>query len=215
MNEHTPSAKLVKPYGHGLGGSDGPQRRPPTTAADGLPRRRFTADELRAMEQAGILGPEERVELIGGDIVVMSPKGRIHEILRSELVVFWLRNGPRNLKMATESPLRLSDDYEPVPDIIVYPANLVAPDVRPETVLLVVEVSDTTLAYDRKRKSVYYAAAGVREYWVINAQNRVTTVFRQPTAEGYASVTDIGPAERIAPEAAPELQVVLAALPEG
>ena len=99
-----------------------------STHGDGI-RRRFTADEFERMARADILDHDERLELIEGDIHVMSAKGRRHEVLRSELLLAWARR-PSILKIATETPLRLSDHTEPVPDLSVYPRHLVAPDVR-------------------------------------------------------------------------------------
>ncbi|MDX2257315.1 MAG: Uma2 family endonuclease [Hyphomicrobiaceae bacterium] len=195
--------------------SDGPHRRAPTQAADGLPRRRFTADELRAMEVAGILGDEERVELIGGDIVVMSPKGRHHEILRTEIFLYWVRRGPTDLKISSEAPLRLVDDTEPVPDLVVYPASLVMPDVRAATALLVVEVADSSLNKDHRYKAPVYAASGVPEYWVINAVERTTTIYRDPGPDGYATRLEAGPADTLVPHLAPGLALRPLEIPEG
>lgn len=185
-------------------------------AANGGTRRKFTVDEFERLARQGILDHDERLELIEGDLCVMSPKGRRHEVLRSELYLTWARR-LSNLKIASETPLRLSDDTEPVPDLIVYPSNLVAPDVRADTVLLVVEIADTSLAYDLSRKAAVYAASGVPEYWVINAKTLVTRVHRRPVAGEvadavYEIVMDMSADQAIAPTASPELQVRLADL---
>lgn len=87
--------------------------------------------------------------------------------------------------MASESPLRLNDQTEPVPDIMVHSANLVSPDVRVDSVLLVVEVAESSLGYDLKRTAAVCAANGVPEYWVINARDLVTRVHRGPSVDGY------------------------------
>src|SRR5262245_8778675 len=135
---------------------------------DGAHARRWTADELERMARAGIVGDEERLELIGGEIIAMSPKGARHEILRSELVMLTARVRPDDVKIASETPLHLATNQDPQPDIFLFPAPLYAPDVRGDTVLLVVEVSDSSLSYDLHIKSGVYATAGVREYWVID-----------------------------------------------
>jgi Uma2 family endonuclease len=176
-------------------------------------RRRFTVDEFERMAECGILDHDERLELIEGDIHVMSPKGRRHEVLRSELLLHWATKRPTNLKMASETPLRLSDDTEPLPDLIVYSADLVAPDVRADTALLVVEISDSSLAYDLARKAAIYAQSGVAEYWVVSARDLKTRVHRQPIDRGYQQIFDVEGHDVLAPLAAPELSVRLADLP--
>lgn len=90
-----------------------------TTAAEGLPRRRFT--ELEQMTAAGILDEDERIELIGGEIVPMSPKGYRHEILKIALNLYWARILPNDLLFATETTFRLSPDTYLEPDFVFYP----------------------------------------------------------------------------------------------
>src|SRR5262249_15050062 len=89
-----------------------------TTAAEGLPRRRFSLDELYQMVAAGILHEDERIELIGGEIVPMSPKGRHHEILKNALMLHWARVLPDDLLFSIETTFRLSLDSYLEPDIV-------------------------------------------------------------------------------------------------
>jgi Uma2 family endonuclease len=191
--------------------------RPPslpatTRAAEGLLRRRFTFAELESMVASGIIDENERLELIGGEVVPMSPKGRRHEIIRSELALHLSRLWLRHLKVASETPLHLAPDTASEPDIIVFPASLKAPDVDGPGVLLVIEIADSSLAYDLHTKPALYAAHGVRELWVINAGTLETTVHRDPSAAGYAAVARSGGSERLVPHLAPELAVCLADL---
>jgi hypothetical protein len=83
---------------------------PVTRAAEGLPRRRFTVAELEAMVAAGILDEHERIELIGGEVVPMSPKGNHHEILKARLTVYWARRLPERFNFVTETTFRLTPD---------------------------------------------------------------------------------------------------------
>src|SRR3954452_16399334 len=92
-----------------------------TMAAEGLPRRRFTVAELEAMTAAGILDEDERIELIGGEVVPMSPKGNHHEILRLALVRYWGRHAPDHLWFAPETTFRLTPDTYLEPDFLIYP----------------------------------------------------------------------------------------------
>jgi Uma2 family endonuclease len=189
-----------------------PDRRPhpaSTQAADGLPRRKWHVDEVQKMLEAGLIQSSDRFELIGGELVEMAAKNRTHEVVREALHNIWRRACPAHLKYHQEAPLRLGDHDEPEPDFMVYPAALKSPDVRSDTVLLVVECADTSLAYDLGRKALLYASFGVPEYWVINARTHVTTVHTGPSPAGYASIVEVPPEERVVPKLAPELALRL------
>src|SRR5262245_40069135 len=188
---------------------------PPATTqvADGLPRRAWTVDEVERMVEVGILREPEPFELIGGELVAMAPKDRRHEVLRTELALYWGDHRGRDLKIASESPLRLGKHDAPEPDLTVFPASLQAPDVRADTVLLVVEVADSSLPADLNAKAPRYAAAGVREYWVINARSLLTVVFREPQQTGeYGSREEVQVTQTLVPMLAPSLAVRLADL---
>lgn len=172
-------------------------------------RRRWTAGELEQLVRVGVIHEEERVELIDGEIITMAAKGNRHEIVRSKLSFRWSRQCPDGIMLAQEPAFRLIDHHEPEPDILVFPNSFNVPDVRGDTALLVVEVSDTSISYDLKIKAPVYAAFGVREYWVIDARSLVTTVHRQPGSDGYGDVKDYGPAELITPLAVPALALRL------
>ena len=171
--------------------------------------RRWSADEYHRMGAAGIFAEGEHVELIGGEIVTMAPKGRHHEVLRNELETHFGDNRAKRYKIGHEPPLQLSDYDEPEPDIIVFPASLDIFEVRSDTVLLVVEVADSSLYHDLTTKCAMYATHGIREFWVVNARTRVTTVHRSPSANGYAEVTEVAPEQQLTPLLAPELAVRL------
>src|ERR1700684_4548853 len=91
----------------------------PTRAAEGLPRRRFTVGEVEAMVEAGIMDEDERVELIGGGLVSMSPKGNQHEAMKVALNFRWCRLCPENCRLAPETTFRLSDDTYLEPDLVI------------------------------------------------------------------------------------------------
>jgi Uma2 family endonuclease len=185
---------------------------PAAGSAEAPVRRRWTLAELEHMVATGVIAESERIELIDGEVVAMSAKGRQHEIVRVALAHCWSRKCPDELVVASETPLRLDPETAPEPDIILFPASLLAPDVDGASVLLVVEISDTSVSYDLVVKSVVYAAFGVREYWVIDPRKRVTTVHRQLGEKGYADIRQFPYADTIAPLAAPALAVCLADL---
>lgn len=185
---------------------------PTTTAAEGLPRRRFTVTELEQMTAAGILDEDERIELIGGEIVPMSPKGHQHEILKVALTLYWARSLPADVLFATETTYRLSADTYLEPDFVFYPKAAGIRGLNAETALLVVEIADSSLGYDLGRKAALYAAFGIRELWVIDAVKLITHIHRSPTATGYRSIIERAPDEPLVPEKLPALAVTLSAL---
>jgi Uma2 family endonuclease len=186
--------------------------RPTTRAADGLPRWSWTVAEIERMAAGGYFRDEDRFELVGGEIVPMSPKGRRHEIVRAALAFRFSRAAPDGVFVVSEPQFNLAEDTFAVPDILVRSSGIKTPDIRSVDALLVVEIADTSLAYDLQIKAKLYASHGVREYWVINASTLVTTVHTQPLRASYAAIGEILPGELISPVLAPGLAVSLAAL---
>jgi Uma2 family endonuclease len=164
------------------------------------------------MAASGYFDEYDRFELLGGEIVPMSPKGRRHEIIRAKLAYRFTRLAPESVFVVSEPQFNLSDDTYVEPDILVHSAKILTPDVRGSDALLVVEVADTSLAYDLKSKRPLYASFGVREYWVINAITLITVVHRQPSGDSYAFTREILPDAVLTPELAQNLGVTLSAL---
>jgi Uma2 family endonuclease len=177
---------------------------PVTSAAEGLPRRRFTVAEVEAMVAAGIMEEDERVELIGGDLVPMSPKGLQHEVLKTAVADRWYRLPEREVDLAIATTFRLSEDTYLEPDVVIYPRASGIRGLTAATALLVVEIADSSLSYDLGRKAALYASFGVRELWVIDAVRLTTRVFREPAADGYRDARDFGATDRLVPLLAPE-----------
>jgi Uma2 family endonuclease len=175
-----------------------------TSAAEGLPRRRFTVAEVEAMVAAGVMDEDERVELIGGELVPMSLKGIEHEVVKRALVDQWIRARPEEVRLAPETTFRLSEDTYLEPDIVIYPRTSGLRGLTGATVLLVVEIADSSLHYDIGRKAAVYAGFGIAELWVIDAVRLTTRVFREPGANGYRDARDFGPADRLVPLLAPQ-----------
>jgi Uma2 family endonuclease len=175
-----------------------------TSAAEGLPRRRFTVAEVEAMVAAGVMEEDERVELIGGELVPMSPKGNQHEVLKIALVDHWIRARPENCTVAQGTTFRLSEDTYLEPDVVIYPRASGIGGLTGASVLLVVEIADSSLSYDIGRKAALYASFGIREVWVIDAVRLTTRVFREPGADGYRDARDFAASDRLVPAFAPE-----------
>jgi Uma2 family endonuclease len=175
-----------------------------TSAAEGLPRRRFTVAEVEAMVTAGVMEEDERVELIGGELVPMSPKGFEHEVLKTALLDRWYRLPDREADLVAATTFRLSEDTYLEPDVVIYPRTTGIRGLGARNVLLVVEIADSSLRYDIGRKAALYASFGIRELWVIDAVRLTTRVFREPAADGYRNASDFGPADRLTPLIAPQ-----------
>jgi Uma2 family endonuclease len=175
-----------------------------TSAAEGLPRRRFTVAEVEAMVAAGVMEEDERVELIGGELVPMSPKGLEHEVLKTALLDRWYRLTEREADLVPATTFRLSEDTYLEPDVVIYSRTSGLRGLTGANVLLVVEIADSSLRYDIGRKAALYASFGIRELWVIDAVRLTTHVFREPAADGYRDAHDFGPTDRLAPLFAPE-----------
>jgi Uma2 family endonuclease len=187
------------------GGFSMNQSLPPSSAfaAEELPRRKFTVAEVEAMGQAGILEEDERLELVDGELILMSPKGSRHEILKISLNDRWCRARPESCRLAPETTFRLSTDTYLEPDFVVYPRAVGLKNISGPNVLLVVEVADSSLRYDQGRKAALYARFGIRELWVIDAVTMTIRAFRSPSPEGFSEVADHAASERVVPRFAP------------
>ncbi len=186
-----------------------PERAKTTRAAEGLSRRRFTTADVEAMVAAGILTEEERVELIGGELVPMTPKGNHHEVLKTALNVYWVQRLPKHLLVTTETTFRLAPDTYLEPDFVFYDKVTGLRGLTGKTAHLVVEIADLSFTYDIGRKAKLYAGFGIQELWVINAVRLETHIHRKPSLDGYADITIFQKDNVLAPAFAPELAVTL------
>ena len=181
-----------------------------TQAAEGLPCRRWTVAEIEAMVASGILLEDERFELIGGEVVPMSPKGNRHEIVKAALQDHWVPltvGSP--IRLIMETTLRAAGDTFYEPDFLFWPRRIPLADITASSAHLIVEVSDTSLGYDLGIKALAYAQLGLPELWVNNARTLVTTIHRGASASGYADVRQAPSSEQIEPLFAPQLAVRL------
>jgi len=180
-------------------------------SVDDLPRHRFTWDEVLAMVEAGVLREDDRVELIGGELVRMSPKGARHEAIKHHFNRVWCRQAPDVWWVAVDTPLRLATNYAPEPDVFLHRAETQLPAIALKDLAVVVEIADTSLRYDLQTKAPIYATYGIPEYWVIDARSGITHVHSSPTpSEGYSAVEEIAPTQVVTPKLVPELAIRLA-----
>jgi hypothetical protein len=172
---------------------------PLTRAAEGLERWIFTVAEVERMVEIGIIPPDTRLEVLGGDIVPMSPKGARHEAIKVALNFRWARRCPEGYFLAQETGLRLDEHTYLEPDFVICRAESDVTKLSGPEVLLAVEVADSSLDYDLNRKPLIYARFGVPELWVIDAKRRVVHVHLGPTTAGYETTTIRGASERLQP----------------
>lgn len=160
--------------------------QPIALKSDGLARRLFRVADLDRMVEVGVLEPDERIELVRGELIPMAAKGARHEDLKVGLTLYFGDNRPREIAFAQELGWALADLVYLEPDFVFFAAGRLASTVSARDALLVIEVSDTSLGYDLGIKASIYAELGVTEYWVIDAAERVTHVHKTPTPTGYA-----------------------------
>lgn len=175
-----------------------------------LTRVRFTVDEYHRMADTGILHEDDRVELIDGEIVRMSPVGAQHAGTTKKLNRLLSRALGDAAVIGVQDPVRLADDTEPEPDISVlrpradfYTESLPVP----AEIVLLIEVADTSLLADRVVKIPRYARAGIAEVWLVDLDHRRIERYRRPSAAGYEDVTTIGPGGSLASVVAPTLVI--------
>jgi Uma2 family endonuclease len=189
-------------------------------ATSAIRTRRWTRDEYERLGELGVFGPDEPIELVGGELIVSEPKGSPHETavglaedaLRAAFGSGWV--------VRVGSPIALDDESEPEPDVAVVPGQ--RRDYReahPSRPVLVVEVAETSLALDRDHKGSLYARAGVVDYWIVDLVGRVLEVHRQPMPDPsarfgwrYGSVEVVGLEAAVSPLVVPESYVAVADL---
>ena len=189
-----------------------PKVRPTTQAAEGVPRLRWTLAEFERLTELGIFTEDDRIELIGGELVPMSPKGNRHENVKAVLADWMYRRLLQGLLLTMELGWRPNDDTYLEPDILVYRSVPDPSRVPPSEVLLAIEIAVSSLAYDTGRKAQIYAALGVPDYWVIDAATLTTRVHREPSAGGYARVIEVPRSETLVPLMVAPIAVRLADL---
>ncbi len=181
-------------------------------SSDGYLRRAFTVDEVDAMVAAGLIDPDERLEIIDGEIFPMSAKGPLHETLKRHLNRHLARELPAAFGHTQEAGWRLGPMLYLEPDFVVYPEELEIDRVDGRNAALVIEIADTSFRYDSTKKAGVYASIGVREYWIVDAGSRTTHVFREPQPRGFGFVEARPASDRLEPLFIPGYAVRLADL---
>jgi Uma2 family endonuclease len=178
-------------------------------------RRRFTVDEYYRMAETGILAPDERVELIEGEIiqkVTIGPKHAGYVSRLTRLLVLGVGDGAL---VRIQQPIRLSDLSEPEPDVALVqprPDDYTAGHPTPGDVFLVIEVADASVEFDRETKGPLYALSGIPECWLVDIPAARVEVYREPSVAGYADMRAYGTGAVLRPATLSGLEVPVAAI---
>jgi Uma2 family endonuclease len=166
-------------------------------------RRKIDVNEYHRMGHAGILREDDRVELIAGELVVMSPIGSPHAGMVNKLTKLLVLTVGDRATVSVQNPVRLSRDSEPQPDLTILRPRAdfyqnVPP--RPDDVLLLIEVADSSLRFDRTAKQELYALHGIREYWIVNLDAGEVEIHLQPEDGRYQVITPMAGGTTLVPK---------------
>jgi Uma2 family endonuclease len=181
-------------------------------ATDSYQRLAITADTLHAMVAGGLIDEPERVELIDGDLVTMSPTYRPHARVQSKLNRIFANHNASGWEMLDGVSLRLDEYNEPMPDLCLVREGGDGDVVLPHEVGLLIEISDTTARKDRQLKAPLYARALIPELWIVDLDAGELVVHRAPSVQGWASVETHSFEATVSPLCAPDLAVCIGAL---
>jgi Uma2 family endonuclease len=175
-------------------------------------RRQFTVTEYQRMAETGILHEDDRVELIDGEIFEMSPIGSRHVACVNRLLASVSQQVGQTVIVSVQNPIQLTDYAEPQPDLVLLRAQ---PDFYAEAlptpldVLLLIEVADTSLEYDRDVKIPRYALANIPEVWLVDVENETVIVYTRPSTSGYQTVQQFEAGKVIRATMVPSVEVAV------
>ena len=161
---------------------------PAATTTPAIERHRFSVDDYHFLAEHGLFAPSERVELIRGELQLMQPLGPDHSSHTSSFIDTIRPKCPPTLALRLEQPVVIPPDSEPQPDLAVVRRRAdyyKSAHPRPADVLLIVEVADSSVAFDTGGKARLYAQAGIPEYWVLDLPAQRVRIFREPRGDGY------------------------------
>ena len=167
------------------------------------------------MAETGVLPPNARVELLDGKIIDMSPIGPFHGGLVKRLSRLFNLKAKGRWTVSTQDPVRLDDLSEPEPDVMLLkpsPDDYTSRHPQADDVFLLIEVSDTTLDYDRGEKLPAYGRAGISEVWIVNLNEETIEIYREPHFTGYGSKIVRHTGDEVVPQAFPDALVNVAEL---
>ncbi len=183
-------------------------------------RRSWSRDEIEKLIELGIFGPEEKLELVDGVLIPKVTRTPLHATGICMAQNTMLALGFEHVQVRVQLPLRLGPNDRPEPDVALVQGGLRDFKVKhPRTAMLIVEVSQTTLPFDRTTKASMYARAEIQDYWIVNIDENLLEVHREPVDDphailcaSYSQVQKLSPGQAIAPLCAPEHQIAVSDL---
>ena len=175
-------------------------------------KRGFSADDYQFLGVLGILDEDDRIELIDGEIVVMSPIGNRHSACVDRLNHIFVRGVNGQAIVRVQGSIRLGDDSEPQPDIALLRHHddfYVEAHPTSDDILLLVEVADSSLERDREKGRNTYAKHGIPELWIANLRDEVVERYRNPTPDGYGDMNTFNRGDTISPELLPDVELAV------
>lgn len=175
-----------------------------------LPRKRFTVDEYHKMADAGILHEDDRVELIEGEIIEMSPINVPHAVCVDRLTKKLVMGAGDRAIVRVQSPIFINERTEPEPDLVLLkPRDYLAMPYHPgpDDIMLVIEVADSTVRTDRRDKVPRYARAGIPEMWLVNIPRKIVEVYSEPVEGKYRNVQRVGRGQTLSLTALPDVTI--------
>jgi Uma2 family endonuclease len=177
-----------------------------------LVRRLFSVEDYHRMAEAGILSPDEKVELLEGEVVHMNPIGSPHAACVSRLTELFAQHVRSRALMRVQAPIRVGDQSEPEPDLVLAkrrPDHYASNHPAPQDIFLAIEVAWSSLSVDRHKKMPLYGRFGIPEAWIVNLEEGRLEVYRDPAEDGYRQIWLLGRGKRVQLLAFPEVEVTV------
>lgn len=175
-----------------------------------LLRRKFTVEQYHKMVESGILTENDRVELIRGEILEMSPIGTKHAACVNRLVNLLIQLLGKRIILASQNPVALNNNSEPQPDVaLLKPSEdfYETAHPQPQDIFLLIEVSNSTVIYDREEKIPLYAQTNIEEVWLVDINEQIVEVYQQPTATGYQHIQKFTNGQTLSIQAFPDVNI--------
>ncbi|MEH1921860.1 Uma2 family endonuclease [Nostoc sp.] len=177
-----------------------------------LLRRKFTIEQYHKMVESGILTEDDRVELIRGEIIDMSPIGTKHAACVNRLINLLVQLLGKRVIVAAQNPVALNDNSQPQPDVaLLKPRDdfYATAHPQPQDIFLLIEVADSTVMYDREEKIPLYAEANIIEVWLVDINEQIVEVYQQPTAAGYQLMQKFASGQTLSIKAFPNVNITV------
>lgn len=172
----------------------------------------FSVKTYDAMIENGILTENDNVELLNGRIIEKMPKGTKHTSINTQITRFFYRNLSDEVTIRVQDPIWLDGISEPEPDLVLAVAdeeNYLKKHPTPKDILLIVEVSDSSLRFDRNAKGWTYSIAGIKQYLIVNVENKTVEDYQNPTEDGYATKQTYEIGDKFTLNAFPEIEIAV------